>query len=334
MAKKNNGKKKDFFCPILHKREKTEVIKGHIINKAIRGPGITISQRKDVDSFFGEIEADFVLMLKNRGKEATDMAFSKPTEGGNLPKLYANGREQKYYTVPHNKRISIPDGYSRLPFFPQSYESGGRDVVIKSLDPPETLHFEVDLARTWQTIVSLIKTAHLTLVYLFGDGYIQSAAGYFVGHDILGVFYERVKEALDKDVVNKKRKEVVAELAVEHFSEFQNMVRPVTAPIKEGEIQGTLTDRHVCICTDSKGNSPWWAMMVFVATPPLLSGVLIPSFDDDLTVGRFMDTMHSSSDIVLYTRNARWERENPVPWSIGEQIEKSVWPKSDFEQYI
>ena len=333
MARKNNGKKKDFFCPILHKREKTEVIKGHIINKAIRGPGITIPQRKDVDSFFGEIEADFVLMLKNQGKEATDMAFSKPTEGGNIPKLYANGREQKYYTVPHNKGI-IPDGYSRVPFFPQSYKPGGRDVVITSLYPPETLRFEVDLACTWQTLVSLIKAAHLTLVYLLGDRYIQSASGYFVGHDILGIFYEKVKEILDKDTVNKKRKEIVAALAVEYFSEFQNMVRPLTVPIKECVVQGTLIDRHFYICTDSKGNSPWWAMMVFVATPPLLSAILIPSFDDALTAGRFMDTMHSSSDMVLYTRNAHWERENPAPWSIGEQIEESVWPKSDFEQYI
>ena len=116
-------------------------------------------------------------------------------------------------------------------------------------------------------LVSLIKSAHLTLFEILGYRYALSTGGYFIGHDILGKFYLKIKCAVKSDVFKN---------AFLFFQEFAHMVRP----IQDYDIakDGTIIDQIVFVCL-GKYNQPW-ALIVFIRVSQTMQAVLIPIFDN------------------------------------------------------
>ena len=45
----------DFHCPILLRDERTEMIRGHIVNEVLKASSEWVPQRKDVDGFYGSV---------------------------------------------------------------------------------------------------------------------------------------------------------------------------------------------------------------------------------------------------------------------------------------
>ena len=57
----------NFFCPILLKGEKAELIRGHIVNEPLKSSSEWVPQRKDVDGFYGSVvEPEFIAIIQDR----------------------------------------------------------------------------------------------------------------------------------------------------------------------------------------------------------------------------------------------------------------------------
>lgn len=123
------------------------------------------------------------------------------------------------------------------------------------LEPSEAL---AAVDRKWEiviskdvrlpTLASLLKAAHLTLFELVGYRYALSAAGYFLGWDVLGKF---VATSRGKD------RPAIIDSAADHFPEFVNLVRPML--VRPSGLQGTISDHRLYVCT---GTPKPWALMV------------------------------------------------------------------------
>ena len=71
--------------------EKAEMCRASIVNEALGTCGDWVPQRKDVDNFFGSaVEADLVTIIRNRGKELTDILRDPTIKGKIRPKLLDN----------------------------------------------------------------------------------------------------------------------------------------------------------------------------------------------------------------------------------------------------
>ena len=162
-----------FYCPILFKDEDVPLCEGHIINRAFPDSVRNwVVQRQDVDNFYGSIfESDFeTLQYKGAqiaGSAIIDKELSKKFE----PKILLDDKPVEYYVA----RENVPRQFTRLEF-----DNDGNVVQLAIKMHPE--EFMEKLGQKWEisiekdirvsAVVSLIKSAHLTLFSLLGYNYV------------------------------------------------------------------------------------------------------------------------------------------------------------------
>ena len=304
-----------FFCPILFRDEPAELCEAHVVNKAFPGSDrSTVVQRADVDSFFGsKFEADFVL-LAERGKYDPVDVLTDPNLRRKLrPRVTVDGKTVLHYT-PHG---DVPAIHSRLAV---ERPDGTPVPLVLKMEPSDTLSaldgkWEILIEKDVRlpALVSLLKAAHLTLFALLGYSYGLSAAGRFVGWDILGTFVAR-NLTLDRAALTQN--------AYEHFAEFANLVRPMVIP--PDYIQGTISDNQLFLCTSSQGP---WAFMVFVRAGKDIHAVLVPVMESAEGAARFARFL-SAPSARFEVRRAKFSDDH---WDVAKDARMIDWPAAYFD---
>jgi len=141
--------------------------------------------------------------------------------------------------------------------------------------------------------------------------YVLSTAGYFVGNDILGKFFQQN--------VGKARSDIL-DSAYSFFREFAAMVRPVQS--SGVNVQGTITDNLMLICQEKIGLP--WAFIVFIRISQSLHGVLIPTFEHPDSVAKFLGFLNDEKESIT----ANYAHFNQDHWSIDKDSTTLVWPKT------
>lgn len=300
-----------FFCPILFKDENVSLCKGHIINLAFPNSARDwVIQRKEVDGFFGSnFEADFVSLKYKETQTLGDVITDRTLFSKFQPKILANDKPVDFFVA----RGDIPKDFTHVEF-----DNDGQIVHLGIKMPPND--FLAASEQKWEiaiekdirisAMVSLIKSAHLTLFALLGYRYALSSGGYFVGRQILGEFFQQ-NYGKPKSEVHKN--------AHSFFREFMHMVRPIQSP--GPKLQGTITDKFLFICEDN--NSFPWAVIVLIRTSQQLNAVMIPLFEQPNAVVNFLDFLHDESDFIE-VKLACFEQDE---WKVDKKSKKLYWPK-------
>lgn len=301
-----------FFCPVLFKDENAELCVAHVVPKAFpHSPRAWTVQRKDVDSFYGTNFEDDFLAIQYRiegqspGQVLTDETLSRRFR----PKIFLEGKVVDHFIV-HD---AVPGDFT-----PVEFRSDGKSVLLglkiarhdAARAAGRKLEIQIEKDARIPTLVSLIKAAHLTLFEMLGYRYALSAAGHFVGRQMLGEFFLRSH--------GKPRAEVADEALV-FFRQFAHMVRPVQS---HPDLKGTATDRTVLICWG--GDSLAWALTVFVRTSRVLHAVLIPVLESPEGAemfNRFLQSQNESID-VSYCHLGR------ESWEVHPGVQTVNWPKA------
>jgi hypothetical protein len=307
---------KEFYCPILFKDEATKLSIGHVVNERIPNSSrATVVQRRDVDNWYGSMfESDFVAFLEAKDSSLHDV-MSKPHISHRLrPRISLEGKHIRHY--PAKGRIA----QEHTPLLLETQDGGAFRFAL-AMTPGQV---SSSLSRKWElaaeadfrlsALVTMIKSAYLTLFRVLGYRYPLSPAGMFVGHDILGKFY--------RDNKDKPKKEVLAE-AVPFFQPYVNMMRPIL--MFEGEApQGTVDDNAVKACFGSSGRS--YAMIVSVKTNYDLHAVLMPAFNHHELVAVYLDFLKSQDRETLRAVDCQFDVKQGC-WTGPMDQAEVRWPK-------
>ncbi len=301
-----------FYCPILFEDESVPLCKGHVVNQAFRGVSKRWTvQRRDVDSFFGShFEAEFTSLQELADWKDSGVFSDKKKHRKVRPRIVVDGREVEHF-VPTE---AVPNAFTAIEIY-----DGKKPMVLGLKMNPEEMKesaerdWAVEVARDirFPAFVSVVKAAHLTLFALLGYRYALSAAGHFVGWDVLGRFL-RASNGHARDAVLKS--------ATEHFREFSGMVRPVLKA--SDEIDGTIDTGQLLTCWSGSGYP--WAMILYVRTGSALHAAMVPVFDHPDGVKTFVDFQKSSNESIT-ARSTRFTEER---WEIAKQTTRIEWPKT------
>ncbi|MGA3085299.1 MAG: hypothetical protein ABSE95_10935 [Thermodesulfobacteriota bacterium] len=301
-----------FYCPILYKDENKPLCMGHIVNLAFPNSARAWTvQREDIDNFYGsKFESEFTLLQHSRKFSPDEILRDKQLSKSIKPKILLNSNPIDYYYTEGN----IPNYFS--PVIIENDEQTTKialkmsaEEVLSEIDG----NWKIDISKDIRlpALVSLIKSAHLTLFDMLGYDYALSSGGNFVGHEILGKFYEYNK--------NKSKSEVLKN-ALPFFRNFAHMVRPLTS--NRLGFQGTISDNQLLVCRDVNNNI--WALIVFIRTDQNLHAVLIPIFEEIETIPKFLSFLESEKD-TLEVNFCRFKITN---WEISKKSIKLTWPKT------
>jgi len=301
---------KHFYCPILYRDEEAKLCKAHIVNRAFKNSSRKWTvQREDVDLFFGSnFEADFVLLQDGRELSVIDKLKDKRFS----PSFYADGTQAKHYLA----KSEVPPYFTPIEF----NEEGKTIHVGLKMSPKELIksqkkQWSIDVIKDIRiaSLVSLIKSAYLTLFDMMGYSYVLSAAGEFVGKKILGDFFL-------KNFKNTKR--IVIKNANLFFKDFVHMVRPVQTC--GFNFQGTISDRMVLVCWGVSG-SPW-AVIVFIRTGQLIHSVMLPVFDQVDMISTFLDFLKNQNEKIKVIL-CRYKKYKNI-WESNKNHINLKWPKT------
>ena len=303
-----------FFCPILWKDEDAGLCRGHVINRGFSNSDRTWTiQRADVDSRFGTLFENDFLSLEQYGQPVIEQALSdKDSFRRFRPKLSVDGSEVDYYIA----QGLIPSQHTGL-----EIDYNGHIVhigmklseseVMSRLDG--TWAFEADKDIRLPALVSVLKSAHLTLFHLLGYRYALSAGGYFAGKTLLGDLYLKTRDM---------ERSQALKLAYEHCRPYINLVRPIVQ--MPAGFRGTITDRSVYILMS--GQSPW-AFIVFVRTGVQNHAAVLPILDNAESAARFHRFLESPSG-AIEVRNGRLGTDAIEMSSTSLILE---WPAAAFD---
>lgn len=303
---------KYFYCPILFKDEDTRLCIAHIINTAFPNSARAWTvQREDVDNFFGsKFESDFT-NLKHSKKYSADEVLCDPSLSKVLkPEILIDGKPVDYY-YPRN---NVPNQHSNVTI----EKNGNATEIALKMQPEDVLakingdwHIDISKDLRLSALVSLIKSAHLTLFEILGYRYALSAGGSFVGKQILGDFYELNKS---------KGKSEVLKNALSYFHDFEHMVRPLKS--NNLGFQGTISDKQLLTCQDHNNNT--WALIVFIRINKDLHAVLIPIFDNIDSIPKFLEFLKNDKELIE-VNYCRFKNES---WEISNKTIELSWPKN------
>lgn len=303
-----------FYCPILFKDEQTQLCRGHIVSSAFVGADRAWTiQRADVDAFFGSFfESDF-LAIQERGKHRLVDILKNPKLSRLLrPKITADGKPVDYYlpagsVPPHHSQVTLHEGgepQAKLAFKLRPSE------ILASRQAQWQIGFTKDLRLA--ALVSLLRSAHLTLFNLLGYRYALSASGHFMGSDVLGKFFAKHAGRDKRTVLAAARK---------HFPEFVNLVRPVLkAP---PNLVGTSADRLMYFCT---GTPSAWALLLFVRAGETMHSVVVPVLEDAESAARFA-TFLKAPPAQFEVKLAEFKGDR---WDVARDSAMFQWPAANF----
>jgi hypothetical protein len=265
-----------FYCPILFRDDAADLCYAHIINDAFRRSARSWTvQRADVDNFFGSaFESEFILLQEKGEHDPLDVLTDKQLSQKLRPTITVDGNPIEYYRrtgpVPpsHSEFFIERDGRPTTRLGIKLAPAQALDALAASWD----IRIEADLRLV--ALVSLLKAAHLTMFEMAGYQYGLSAAGHFVGYDVLGRFYLANRGLAKTEILNH---------ANVHFRQFVNLVRPILGP--PPDLKGTITDGLLYLCMS--GAKPW-AIIVLVRTGDHLHAVILPVLESDHHAARFV----------------------------------------------
>jgi hypothetical protein len=199
-----NGKPfEHFFCPLLLRDEKTDLCMGHVVNAATSGSCRTrVVQRADVDNFYGSaIEADYCAMREGRVAGLKSVMFDRGMRKKTKPQIFIDGEVVSHYL------FSGCQGPGHSGIILEIEPGGDLLHLVLTKNPADVLaakdkkwNIVVEHDSRASGVVTLIKSAYLTLFRMFGYRYALRASGLCIGRDVLGRFYE---ENRDKSPVAK-----------------------------------------------------------------------------------------------------------------------------------
>ncbi len=307
-----------FFCPLLLIDEKCELCEAHIINKVFPNTARSWTiQRKDVDGFFGShFESDFLkIEYKVNNLSPDKVIFNSELSKKFRPTISIRDKSIGYYYT----NGEVPSYYSKFVF---DSEKETPSLVLKV--PPErideqTFHddfqIEVNSDLRLSALVSLLKSAYLTLFEMLGYRYSLSIGGINIGFGALGEFYNKNKHINDK--------KQFAENSKKHFEHYVNLVRPVE--IMPFDFIGTCKDKKFFLC---EKNGVFWGCIVFVKISTSLHAVLLPIYENQVGETEFLRFIESPG--VLFAREGRFDGNC---WHISKAITKMNWPNNGASLY-
>jgi len=146
-----------------------------------------------------------------------------------------------------------------------------------------------------------------------GYRYALSAAGLFVGRDILPWFYRsnagRPKKGIQTD-------------AWWYFHEFRGMFRPIL--LRNVGYPGTVTDGKLLVCHVTSGQP--WAQIALVNTGYQTHAVMVPAFNSTNSVSTFINFLNNNEKIQVST--AQFDRQN-LRWTIYNDRMEHLWPLAE-----
>jgi hypothetical protein len=302
-----------FFCPLLFRDEETPLCKAHIVSQAFSNSSRRWTvQRKDVDEFFGaNFESEFSALQYNENKSLGKTLIDKTLYKTFNPKISIDDKPIQYFIA----RSDIPAQYT-----PVLFENDDGSTIFLGLkissEEYKTLEgkkIEIEISKDLRvsSIVSLIKATHLTLFEMLGYRYAFSAAGLFIGREILGKFFGENH--------NKTKSEILAN-ALTYFREFIHMTRPIQS--QSLDIRGTITDGIIFLCRSNRDKP--WAFIVFIKTSQLLHAVMIPILDDADNAKRFYSFLHGNNETV----EGSYYKYIKDHWVIAKESIRLTWPKT------
>lgn len=276
-----------FYCPILFNDEDVELCEAHVINESFPSSSRKWTiQRKDVDNFFGaHFEADFV-GIQHIGRFSPEECFvSKDLVSTFKPKLLLHGEVVPHY---HAAKGQVPAHHATV-----LMDSNAGQVLLglkTNVDRIETAApdaWQVQIEKDFRlsALVSLIKSAYLTLFERFGYRYVLGPSGRFVGDDVLGKFHKHNR--------NQRRSDVIVN-AMEHFAQFKNMVRPAIS--RDEWFDSTVDTGRLLICETLSGE--FWGLIVFVRAAETRHAVLLPILDRPDAINRFMSFLNADASRI------------------------------------
>ena len=266
----------NFYCPILFADDPTEICRAHLVNQAFSKTSRRWTvQRKDVDNFFGtSFEADFVELKE--GGSAIERLIANGLSGRHRPEISYRGERVEFY----KPTSAVPPRHTEVAL---DTPSGSIRLALK-IEPAalqearhEDWEFSIEKDCRLAALVSLMKTAHLTLFEMLGYRYALSVGGMFLGKTVLGDFFTKNRGLGREEVLRN---------AVTHFGEFKNLVRPVMAP--SSTVEDTANDRIVYMCEGSCR----WAFLIFIRTGGLAHVVMVPQMESPDAAARFVSFLN------------------------------------------
>ena len=304
-----------FFCPILYRDEDTQLCRAHVINKAFRDSDRSWTiQRADVDAYYGSLfERDFLAIEKKDSPMLKKALADKVLASQFKPKIVLDGEVQDHYYVGRN---FVPENFSVL-----DLDLPGKSVsLVLKLSPEELLEkidgkweIHIDKDVRLPALVSLLKSAHLTLFHLLGYRYALSAGGYFLGKTVLGDFFLNT---------HRMERACALEEAVSHFKPLASLVRPIISPSLD--FKGTLTDRLLYFCMN--GERPW-ACLVLIRIANQMHAVTVPILQEEESAARFYRFLHLPFSCI----EVRTGRISSHAIEISPTSHSIEWPESLFD---
>jgi hypothetical protein len=301
-----------FFCPLLHKDEDVPLCEAHLINRAFENTARAWTvQRKDVDGFFGsKFESSFLnISYKIKGFSPEDVIIDQRLSKRFRPKFLVDNKPVQQFSV----KGSLPKDctFLRIQYGQKTRELGLKikpDSLSRLVDSSVGLVVQSDFRV--QAVVSLLKSAYLTLFEILGYDYALSSGGQYIGRQILGEFFLKnyLITSTDK-VLNNARS---------FFQRYAFLVQSIeTINI---DFRGTISDRKLLICFK---NNVFWAFIIFIRIDNSFHSVLIPILDSkesELIFENFLNNYDEDLE-VIYTRFSNKE------WHISNQSFHLKWPK-------
>lgn len=305
-----------FFCPILWRDEKTELCRGHVINQAFDNADRSwIVQRKDVDNHFGTLfESDFLALEQKGDLQVDDILVDKRLSRQFRPTISVDGQSVDFFVANED----VPESFSELTFHsPQGSVKLGLKISPNEMEEYLDGKWEIAIDKDVRlpALVSLLKSAHLTLFHMLGFQYALSAGGYFLGKEVLGDFFLKTR--------TMERRSAIEEAKV-HFKKYQSLVRPVIELSFDSD--GTLTDNTLLLCMIG---DRFWAFNVFIQTGTQLHGVLVPILEDSESAARFHRFL-SVPFPEFPVKIARMGEERV--WKIHSETLSLPWPFADLDE--
>ena len=182
------------------------------------------------------------------------------------------------------------------------------ETILSEIESNWSINISKDVRLP--ALVSLIKSAHLTLFDMLGYNYALSASGNFIGYEILGKFYKENHE---------KSKAEVLKNALPFFKEFTHLVRPMTT--NDLGFEGTISDNQLLACIDTCNKL--WAVIIFVRTGQNMHSVLMPIFDSVDNIPIFLNFLQNENENLM----VKFCRYGTEKWEISKKSINLIWPK-------
>lgn len=305
-----------FYCPMLLRDEPVELCRGHIVNQSIRDSSRkTVIQRKDIDGFYGTVfEADFVMMCNARDARLREI-FTDPHLNKKLkPRIMADDEPCPYYfdrghePTPQHSPLLLEDDTGEAVRLVLKRDA---DAIVNAFDKKWNIVLEADFRVS--AVVSLIKSAYLTLFRLLGYSYALSTSGLSIGHDILGRFF----------LENRGKPVAEAQAAARAFFQpFVNMVRPIDR-VEGATPRGTVDDNAVRVCFGSSGRP--FGLVVCVKANHDLNAILMPSFNHADSVATYLEFLRSDRESIRLNAGAYVPEKKQ--FDVHPQSVETRWPK-------